>query len=525
MDPGPVDRSVLYNQEIHRSSLIWEGNDPGELHCRRCEASFYCNSVLDARIIPYLQQYGFYGVARLVTDTTCLDWREVCATLLRVVPGDRDISGQRLRLTWSTEHFPSLPPDADVESVRCYVRAFILQLIGGPLILLQLWIWDRFPFMAPMRLHPAPHDGVLPQPPLGMHWRDEFRTTSTPMHVLSQYRYLLDRLMPEQWHRLDRVLRQFGLVQHIPKQCDTELGLHRYDLRGRHDFDWMSIHHHYIQRWEARYDHLVRIEAAYTSYGYNHPYMVWYRSITRLFLTPHGSSWEIVNRSLQQIHLWTAPDTLNIGHRDAIHQLCATTLEAIHEADRLVIPLNVVDTERQSSDEEVGIRDGGIQTRSGRVRTRGGGVRTRGGGVRSKGGGVWTRRSEIHEADGFLIPPNVVDTERQSSDEEVGMTDIGVRTRGGGVRTRGGGVHPTGGGVQTRSGGVHTRGGGVRTRGGHISDDPHFHIDDASIHFSPSALQHSSFNFSTPLDQSLPYSSVPSIAEGVIQEDVGTSFM
>ena len=103
---------------------------------------------------------------------------------------------------------------------------------------------------------------------------------------------------------------------------------------------------------------------------------------------------------MQQIHLWTTPDTLNIGYRDAIHQLCATTLEAIHEADRLVIPPNVVDTERQSSDED-GIRDGG-------VRTRGGGVRTRGGGVRSRGGGVRTRRSEIHEADEFLIPPNVI---------------------------------------------------------------------------------------------------------------------
>ena len=104
---------------------------------------------------------------------------------------------------------------------------------------------------------------------------------------------------------------------------------------------------------------------------------------------------------MQQIHLWTAPNTPNIGHRDVIHQLCATTLEAIHEVDRLVIPPNVVDMERQSSDEEVGIRDGG-------VRTRGGGVRTRGGGVRSRGGGVRTRRSEIHEADEFLIPPNVI---------------------------------------------------------------------------------------------------------------------
>ena len=42
--------------------------------------------------------------------------------------------------------------------------------VSGPLILLQLWIWDRFPFMSPMRLHPTPHDEVQPQPPLGMRY-------------------------------------------------------------------------------------------------------------------------------------------------------------------------------------------------------------------------------------------------------------------------------------------------------------------------------------------------------------------
>ncbi|RVW86181.1 Serine/threonine-protein phosphatase 7 long form-like [Vitis vinifera] len=318
--------------EVHRSSLIWEGNDPGKLHCRRREASFYRNSVLDAHIIPYLQQSGFYGVARLglpingvaISSNTCLDWREVCATLFGVVLEDRDISEQRLRLSWLTGHFSSLAPDVDVEFVRCYAKAFILQLIGGPLILLQLW--DRFPFITPMRLHSALHDGILPQPPLGM--------------------------------RPDHVLRQFGLLQHIPEQCDTELGLHKYDLRGRHDLDWTSIHHHYIQRWEAKYDHLARAEATSTSYGHSHPYMVWYCSITRLFLTPCGSSWEIV---------------------------------AIHEVDRLLIPLNVVDTERQSSDEELVMRDGGVRTRGGGVRTRGGGVQTRGDGVRARGGGVRTK--------------------------------------------------------------------------------------------------------------------------------------
>ena len=74
------------------------------------------------------------GVA--ISDNTCLDWREVCATLLGVVPKDRDIFGQILRLTWLIEHFPSLAPDADVESVRCYAKAFIILLIGG----FFLWI-------------------------------------------------------------------------------------------------------------------------------------------------------------------------------------------------------------------------------------------------------------------------------------------------------------------------------------------------------------------------------------------------
>ena len=79
---------------------------------------------------------------------------------------------------------------------------------------------------------------------------------------------------------------------------------------------------------------------------------------------------------------------------------------------------------------------------------------------------------------------------------------------------------------QDQSGGVRTRSGRVRTRGSHISDDPHFPIDDASLEFpSSSPLQHTVFTFFTPLDQSLPHSSVPSIDEGWIQEDVGTSFI
>ena len=38
--------------------------------------------------------------------------------------------------------------------------------IFGPLILLQLWVWERFPFITPHLLHIVPHDDQLPPPPL-----------------------------------------------------------------------------------------------------------------------------------------------------------------------------------------------------------------------------------------------------------------------------------------------------------------------------------------------------------------------
>ena len=115
--------------------------------------------------------------------------------------------------------------DVDEESIRQYARAYILQLIGGflfsgnssdkvhlmflpllqdfeatgpyswgsaclawiyrylcrashidthdifgPLILLQIWIWDRFPYIAPNRLHITPHDDQLPVAPLAIRY-------------------------------------------------------------------------------------------------------------------------------------------------------------------------------------------------------------------------------------------------------------------------------------------------------------------------------------------------------------------
>ena len=53
----------------------------------------------------------------VVTGNTCLDWRCVCCSLLGLTLGDTDIDGQRLHLTWLSQRFPTLSPDADEESI------------------------------------------------------------------------------------------------------------------------------------------------------------------------------------------------------------------------------------------------------------------------------------------------------------------------------------------------------------------------------------------------------------------------
>ncbi|RVX08123.1 Serine/threonine-protein phosphatase 7 long form-like [Vitis vinifera] len=317
----------------------------------------------------------------VVTGSTCLDWRRVCYSLLGLTPGDTDIDGQRLHLTWLSQSFPTLAPDADEESIQRYTRAYILQLIGGflfsgkssdkvhlmflPLLedlRLLLWVWERFPFIAPHRLRIAPHDDQLPPPPLAIRWRDEFQTTSISMHVLAQYRHHLDPLTADQiiWQPYVDDMN-FGFRQGIPQPCDNESILHKCDLRGRHDVDWTTRHGDYIRRWSSRREHIARGEMAIGSLGYHDPYMVW---------------------------------------------LCTTVLEAIHEMDRLDAPFSVDATTQLQPPS--GDQPTSSITRSGGVRTRGGGSHTRSspplyqqpispitrsGGVRTRGGGPHTRSS------------------------------------------------------------------------------------------------------------------------------------
>ena len=89
-------------------------------------------------------------------------------------------------------------------------------------------------------------------------------------------------------HCADRVLHQFGMRQGIPVDCDTDKELHKIDLRGRTSQSWVQTHLQWIAMWDNRQQFVVRGEPWDGVTDYHDPYMSWYRSITRRWISSTG---------------------------------------------------------------------------------------------------------------------------------------------------------------------------------------------------------------------------------------------
>ncbi|KAK9103756.1 hypothetical protein Sjap_021010 [Stephania japonica] len=172
-----------------------------------------------------------------------------------------------------------------------------------------------------------PNDDLFPHHPFGHRWRHALETTGTSMHVLTKYREMIDMQTPEEviwepypetvirdlpancssgrgiWrtkapliffcvvemYNPDRVMRQFGLKQRIPPLTNTSKELHKIDLRGKTDKDWSAEHSDYVSMWTERASNIANDELLEEPMGFYDPYMVWYRRITRRFMSFRGA--------------------------------------------------------------------------------------------------------------------------------------------------------------------------------------------------------------------------------------------
>ncbi|GAA0176916.1 hypothetical protein LIER_29630 [Lithospermum erythrorhizon] len=179
-NPGPFDDCVLYDQENHISTAIWEGQERGALRCHE-HTSKLDRWMLTQKQIELIRKAGF-GYLRLipaisldnpmisalverwrretntfhltvgemtvtledvayliglpidgdpvigVTYTSC---HAVCVKYLGRAPDPRNTSGGMVKLSWLKDTFSHCPVDASIEEVECYTRAYLLYLVGS----------------------------------------------------------------------------------------------------------------------------------------------------------------------------------------------------------------------------------------------------------------------------------------------------------------------------------------------------------------------------------------------------------
>ncbi|KAK4491786.1 hypothetical protein RD792_002562 [Penstemon davidsonii] len=389
------------------------------------------------------------------TNRTMDEWQEICNELLGFKPPAEDFDRGRLKIRCLQERFKTLPDHASQDTVQFYARAYILQLLGGqllsdmsnnkvklmylpllrdfeaagklswgsavlaclyrglcraskpetsdicgPLVLLQIWAWERLPFIRPGNIAPGQQPQLdivageysLPAPPYGSRWNVSFKLESLGKQVLILYRDQLDNMKDDQFvwepypddvlaslpeyclsgkniwqtlsplicfdvvefHHPDRVLRQFGQQQTIPAFCDTIPDIHLTDRRGRQNYDWALHHRQFVDMWADRYSRIVTAPVIDCQMDQSDSYMIWYRRITRLLIgnpdtRPNaknhgvGCAMEAMAKSLQKIYK-RATDAINEGYEVSgedilleIQDICAYSLREAHEGHHLTV--------------------------------------------------------------------------------------------------------------------------------------------------------------------------------------------
>ncbi|XP_021600607.1 serine/threonine-protein phosphatase 7 long form homolog [Manihot esculenta] len=270
------------------------------------------------------------------------------------------MKGNTVALTWLRDNFDQIPEYADDVTIQRHARAFLLRLIGGSLFVDQsahrgnvttsAANWRATAYFTNLCMGQnktiAPtisQINPLPDTPIGSRWSNAKSITKVTTHVLVQLRYQLDRMEAEEfiwepysdvvvdgmsdyclqgrqiwksvvplicfhiveWHRPDKVLRQFGFSQPIPQPPRQTADMHSIKLTSLAT-NWMTENQHWITFWESRHRRIVASNTLTQPLYYHSQYMEWYRMIARRWVSQRGASIDAVEDGLENCRLWAS---------------------------------------------------------------------------------------------------------------------------------------------------------------------------------------------------------------------------
>ncbi|KAK9986427.1 hypothetical protein SO802_031378 [Lithocarpus litseifolius] len=304
----------------------------------------------------------------------------------------KQLNGQRILIKRLLEEIADpLPPNAKEDQLHKYARCYILALlgdtifmdksgdrlhlmasdkkasqIGGCLLLVQYWAWARFPYLCPA-VERGPPVGAYGPPvrgPLSLKWVWVPNKKNGPAHIFrDKYREKIASMLPHQpyeaeledlppwcvagrvvwtatvplvcFHLVEKqtsdcVVRQFEMIQEIPRAVDTDTMLHAIDLRGKVSVDWIRKHAVHIVEWGNRLQR--RCEAVLGDMPPQHEYFDWFRRVSRRFIDVPGAKLILMIEGYVRLlrrH--------SMGTKD--HKDITDVLKAVHEIGRVQPPI------------------------------------------------------------------------------------------------------------------------------------------------------------------------------------------
>ncbi|KAH7835639.1 hypothetical protein Vadar_028238 [Vaccinium darrowii] len=263
----------------------------------------------------------------------------LCTRLLGLVPDESELKGQKLMLRWLDRFNGQVNEEDNDEVVRQKARGFILRLLGGTIFadhsgtqvhLCWLTLLEDFDVAGRKSWGSAALGWLY------YGWDDDFTMPDVAKSVVGHYRHALDILRPEQvnwtpyddelidslpvycsagsaiWrahvplicfatvemHQPERVRRQFGRRQHIPPTSEVVRVSHGKTLRNGPNRDWRNYHRLEVDRWDGRLGTVDQFEEHDLEgiYPFIDPYVIWYKQITRRYITRNGAATDGANR-------------------------------------------------------------------------------------------------------------------------------------------------------------------------------------------------------------------------------------